>query len=248
MIIEIDVTAQPQPLKLFLRLKYVNQRHKPIVLSPCDSRKMSHVRNKLSRKDKRPLFVGTGFFANFVAFVLRTMGLILSGLYSLSTFTVGVFTGMRLRVDSHAAHHSRSSTNDIVRDEVSRKMSQPSFYANVRVMITMHDSAQLELRRAQVVNSFATYDRPGYQMLVPRTHYFSTKTKSRIAQLIGTKGQALEKFQRRLLTPASHKLNVLSVSEVASLYHFPYGEEISEGLSRSMSKQLPATNLIKRNR
>jgi hypothetical protein len=120
-------------------------------------------------------------------------------------------------------------------ESVQQKVSEPLFRADLRVLIVTA-SNETSLRRLQSIESaMASYAVAGYQSL-------------------GSKKSGLPWFKRynqflfmnRLPVVHHKRSNLLSISEIASLYHFPHSKTAqTENVVKSLSKTLPAPISLK---
>jgi hypothetical protein len=154
--------------------------------------------------------------------------------YNFSLFLVNLFAGNpTLKV-------ARNSRADVAVDHSNeglslaiKKLGEPLFYSDIRVFVASKNSVRASDRLRTIASSLSTLDEPGYQALVPRNislGYFRQSPDSTFSSVF------------------RYSSNILSASEVASIYHFPYGRvALSEGVVQSTSKTLPAPNAMKRN-
>jgi hypothetical protein len=122
--------------------------------------------------------------------------------------------------------------------EILAKLSQPLFRADIRVLVSAESSQRLYELSTGITSSLAPLSASGMQALrVPR---------QRLDQL----GQkiSLFKFEHSMPSFFIFDSNVLAASELASIYHFPYGTIKTEGVVRSHSRTLPATLGMKNNK
>ena len=120
-------------------------------------------------------------------------------------------------------------------EAISEKLQQPIFHVDVRVLIKTDTKQERVSRRKSITAALGLYATPKYQRLVMRhsKHYLL---------------QWYERFSFNLRMPsffASHR-NLLAVSEVASLYHFPHTVTAkTENVVKSLSRTLPAPVSLK---
>ena len=119
------------------------------------------------------------------------------------------------------------STKHVI-DSVHHKLDQPLFSVDLRILVV---GANAGLRAQGLTNSLHQFHVPGYQGFTTRSN-FPKKWKY---------PYRLSTFCKCLPAMITGNSNVLSTDEVASLYHFPYGEFIQgEDIVQSLSKTLPA--------
>ena len=121
--------------------------------------------------------------------------------------------------------------------EVLGKLSKPLFRTDIRLLVTSDDPDRLgELARG-VQSSLAPLAKSGFQRLyAPRLYPYWL-------------GQKILAFKLMYRVPSFlvFDSNILAASELASIYHFPYGTIKTEGMVRSHSRTLPATLAMKNN-
>ena len=115
------------------------------------------------------------------------------------------------------------------------KLDQPLFNVDIRALIISDDGGQ----RAQgFVNSLYLFHVPGYQALSLRRSF----PRGKMTQY------RLNSFRLRLPAMLTRNSCVLSSSEVASLFHFPYTQTgQAENVIKSLSKTLPSPVSMKVN-
>ncbi|MGZ6005522.1 MAG: TraM recognition domain-containing protein [Candidatus Saccharimonadales bacterium] len=116
------------------------------------------------------------------------------------------------------------------------KVSQPLFRVSLRVLIVAEDKAGLKERTKAIKTSLTAYSVPKYQGLKAKMS-FPSKLKQRYR---------LFAYKHRLPSMLAMNANVLSSSEVASIYHFPHSLTAkTENIVKSLSKTLPAPLSLK---
>ncbi|MDE2026093.1 MAG: hypothetical protein KGJ07_06360, partial [Patescibacteria group bacterium] len=114
--------------------------------------------------------------------------------------------------------------------KVNDKISQPLFASSLRVLLVMNDKQTVQERTHGIISSFATFSRHEDQTIIPVRNIFT-----RHLPFV---------FQKRLF--GMSKKALLSVSEVSSLYHFPYSSVTkTENVVKTYSKELPAPLSLK---
>lgn len=198
-----------------------------LVLSPASIRMTDKVRRELlsgkdsslHRKFWHYLFIVPWKMVKIVGSVFRVL-LIFLGEKSVSS-------------SSRFGHVTNPSTQHVI-DTLNAKLDEPLFNVDIRAIVSGAEDSQ----RAQgLINSLYQFRVPGYQGLVVRR----TFPKNKMSE------HRLNSFHGRLPAMLTRNSSVLAASEVASLYHFPYGETAqTENLVQSFSKTLPAPVSIKR--
>lgn len=118
---------------------------------------------------------------------------------------------------------------------VQEKIQQPLFEVQVRALVFSKSKSDKDERVRGVVSSLATFSVSNYQSFQKKLSVPLIKTLRLIS------------FENRLLSFFLQKSTVvLSVSEVASLYHFPFARSAqTENIVKLHSKQLPAPLSLK---
>lgn len=114
-------------------------------------------------------------------------------------------------------------------DTIQAKLAEHLFNVDIRALVVGPNSSQ----RAQgLTNALYMFRVPGYQGLnLRRIRLFRTKRTQ----------HRLNAFHKRLPSTLTRNSSVLGASELAALYHFPYGEHMqSEDMVKSVAKTLPA--------
>jgi len=139
-----------------------------------------------------------------------------------------------------------AETQDIQK-RMLNKLSEPLFYADLRAYLLVSQPEQADGRLKSLIGSLASFNDHGYQQLVARANLVPPFLDSLLALVLPKLSEkyheyGLDKFKNRL--PSLLRVNsaILSASEVASLYHFPYVESgRAENLAISLSRTLPAS-------
>lgn len=118
------------------------------------------------------------------------------------------------------------------------KLQQPLFRTDIRMMVVANSYKRLGDLANGLTSSLAPLNSPSYQSLyVPRLY------PDWLGQRIGK-----FKLTRRMPSFFVYDANILAASELASIYHFPYGVIRTEGMARTHSRTLPATLGMKNNK
>lgn len=121
---------------------------------------------------------------------------------------------------------------------VQEKINQSLFEASIRAMVIVGNKKDLKDRIRGVNSSLAPFSVPRYQSL---------KKKWNFPVIIDSLREI--NFRNRLLSLSNKSSNLLSISEIASLYHFPFkGVTQTENIVKSHSKELPAPLSLKQQR
>lgn len=117
------------------------------------------------------------------------------------------------------------------------KLGQPLFRADIRIVATAENPQRLHELAKGVHDSLAPLDSPFQILAEPRLPH--TNLSYRYREF---------KFTHRLPSLLVTNSSIFAASELASIYHFPYGVIATEGMVRSHSRTLPATLGMKNNK
>lgn len=121
-------------------------------------------------------------------------------------------------------------------ESISQKLSQQLFAVNIRVFIATNNKERYTSRKKNIISAFNVYSVPKYQAIKRRIIGLSLLPK--IAQGV---------YKHRLANSYILNANILSVSEVASLYHFTNSMSAkTENVVKSLNKILPAPISLKK--
>lgn len=113
------------------------------------------------------------------------------------------------------------------------KLNQPLFRTDIRILVSAESNNRLRELASGITSSLALLN--GEQNLyIPRLY------PDWLGQKIG-----LFKLKHRMPSFLVFDSNIFAASELASIYHFPYGTIKTEGMVRSHSRTLAAPTLIK---
>ena len=115
------------------------------------------------------------------------------------------------------------------------KLAEQLFNVDIRALVIGPNAGQ----RAQgLTNALYMFHVPGFQGLHTRRTWLFRQRRLQ---------HRLDSFHKRLPSMLTRNSSVLGASEVAALYHFPYGEHIqSEDMVKSIAQTLPAPLSMKR--
>lgn len=122
-------------------------------------------------------------------------------------------------------------------ESIKEKVDQPLFETSVRLMLQLKDKNEEEQRVAGFISSLESFAVPGYQ---------SFSKTSLVSDVIGYKFRLIA-FRKRLLSFLTNSgTSLLSSSEIAELYHFPFSRVTqTENIVKAYSKELPAPLSLK---
>ena len=121
--------------------------------------------------------------------------------------------------------------------DILSKLQRPLFRADIRILIAANSEARFSDLANGLTGSLGPLGASMQALYGQRLH------PEWLGQKIGR-----FKFEHRLSSFLVFDSNVLSASELASIYHFPYGTITTEGMVRSHSRTLPATLDMKNNK
>lgn len=124
-----------------------------------------------------------------------------------------------------------------IQELVSKKIDQSLFETTIRLYIRSSSEINVDERRKGIVSSFSTFSNPKYQSLKVKNDLpFVRSLFSRFENL---------QIKYRLLSFSSNP--ILSISEISSIYHFPYTKTTqTEDLAKIKSIQLSAPLSLKK--
>ncbi len=132
-----------------------------------------------------------------------------------------------------------SSFEQEVIKSVQEKVDQSLFETSLRLLLIVDNKTEEKERIDGFVSTLATFSVPKYQTLKKKFQFIPGITQ-RISQI---------NFHKRLLSIITNSSsNILSVSEIADLYHFPFAQVTqTENIVKIHSKTLPAPLSLKNN-
>lgn len=141
-----------------------------------------------------------------------------------------------LRLISKAPSKSierQSSSKQNVIESIEEKIKQPLFDASIRILLVSDNKEAISEKLSGISSSFASFTSSDYQSITSGRH---------LSIDIITKLNFFS-FKKRLML---FNKSFLSVSEVSSIYHFPFANTAStEDLVKTHSKDLPAPLSLK---
>jgi hypothetical protein len=123
-------------------------------------------------------------------------------------------------------------------DNIHTKLNQSLFHVDIRALVKLNDADEVRSRKQGLMSSLTSFNVPGYQGFTSKGS-FPKSLRNRYR---------FYKFKNRLPSMFVPLSNLLSVSEMSDIYHFPYGvTNQTENIVKSLSRTLPATVDIKKN-
>jgi hypothetical protein len=115
------------------------------------------------------------------------------------------------------------------------KLAQPLFRASIRTVVASNDTSTARQTMMGITSAMASFHVPGFQALYGKRTFPWLHAKFRLFCITN-----------RLHNIFRRQDAILSVAEVAALYHFPYGQtNRTEGVAQSLSSSLPAPLALK---
>jgi hypothetical protein len=208
-----------------------------LLLSPYDASRSAKLRNRIINNDSSVTPVTSKHaIIHFILACTNVFYQFILMTYNGAALLVNVLSGnFRFKNGSPQALAQHADTSNEVKVSIIKKLSEPLFYGDIRIFVASSNSGVASEHLQTIVSSLGSLDEAGYQKLVPKVKL--VKGNHFKDQLGMTHTSVLRRSS-----------SVLSVSEVAAMYHFPYGRTAaSEGVAQSMSKSLPAPNAMKKN-
>jgi hypothetical protein len=227
-----------------------------LLMSPYRSRRAAKIRRKLMQGKDPKLAELTSqnilsLGINFFIFVSTAFVEALE--FTLNRFFNNVPPISKYKQMSNANINPNSADQEL-RKKMLAKLSEPLFYVDLRYILVVSNERQAKVRLNSLTSSLATFNEQGYQQLVPSdgllAPLFSRLPKSFQSSDWGKAYVKFHfnKFKYRLPALITSNSCVFSTSEIAGLYHFPYGQTGStENVVANLSRTLPAPVALKAN-
>lgn len=199
-----------------------------IVLSRADRRTVSKIRHQLLHgKDSVARYT---WWSYPILIALKLLHIFLASL----GFALSIVSGVDSGIPNRERRELSPRTQHVI-DAIHNKLDQPLFEVDIRAIAV---GPKCDERLQSFANSLHMFHMPGYQGLTSRGT-FPNRWKF---------PYRLRAFRKRLPSMFTSSSNVLSASEVAGLYHFPYGEfNNAENLVTTFSNTLAAPISVKQN-
>lgn len=165
-----------------------------------------------------------------ITFVFGLVGAMLAPSYDMPKYAAA----RQARLSQQPTYLQTPATKELF-SKFSGKLAQPLFRASIRTVVASDDIYTAKQTMAGLSSAMASYQVPGYQALTGKRTLPGLHAKFRLFCFIN-----------RLHAPFRSLDSIVSISEVASLYHFPYGQtNRTEGVAQSLSSTLPAPLALK---
>ena len=211
-----------------------------LVLTATSPREVTRIRNKLVlgqdtnlRHKSRPLWL------RFILFLISLPILVLKAILAMiSEFSSQPYHATSAKYTYQpppSRAYSPTPASQVVLASLSDKLAQPLFQTSLRAVVFTDDNAKAAQTLNGLTAALSSFHVPGYQGFntkrnFPRHWRMPYRWTHYAYRLPG-------EFQRTD--------NVLSVAEVASLYHFPYGDNAVENVITTHNRTLPAPAALK---
>ncbi len=202
------------------------------VISPATPREAKNIHNKLLA-GKSPRLSGRAWAypLKIISFVVRLCVAFAWGI--IETIFGTADTTQKPVYSPQAPTPAAQAVIDSVQD----KLRQPLFRGSIRAVVLSEDKARSAQSAAAISTSLSAFGVPGYQGIYLKRNF----PKKLFIPL------RIFNYTNRLPALLHSRGSVLSLSEIASLYHFPYGSsDRTENMSRSLSRSLPAPISLKK--
>jgi len=149
----------------------------------------------------------------------------------LNNWQIGVSIAILLWVSSLFANNKEeelTQLEDVLYASIANKLEQPLLKTDIRFGV--HSATRTGKLVDEFVSSLEPLNTTNHQYLRLKRPRFGTRQKNYLYQL----------FKRRIGSILPYNSSVLNASELAILFHFPYGVIRTEGMVRSHSRTLPA--------
>lgn len=118
-------------------------------------------------------------------------------------------------------------------ESIHNKLAEPLFNTEIRCLVWAHSKSELQTRKSGIKSALSLFNVPKYQALKLKRSY-------------GLQARWLQFMSVHRLPRLFRAQNVLSSTELASLYHFPNSFSAkTENVVKSLSKTLPAPVSLK---
>ena len=209
-----------------------------MVLSPTQSRTANIIQNKILNSENTlgylnkfdiPLLMPLMWLIKLITYILGLAVYVVADIASSSKTKTYQPTVKKQRV-------LNAFEKETV-DSVQNKISQPLFETTIRLLVIVKDKKELNERVNGFISSLGTFSVPKYQGLKVKSNFFPALINK----------VRMFNYRKRLLSMFSNKSsNLLSVSEVSDLYHFPFLRVTqTENIVKAHSKELAAPLSLK---
>lgn len=204
-----------------------------LVVKPYSSNSVSRIYNKLLKDGRTNVGGGIKYYLLAYAWIWVPGAFVwmLTNNWALGLISSFLIWAIAFFSDNEPPR-PLTTTEENVYAEIIEKLDQP--LAKVDMRLSIHSERPQDILD-DFRSSLKVLDRTGFQSID-----ISRPMKQSWWQEYLTK-----QFTERLSAIITHNSMILSASELASLYHFPYGDMKTEGMVRSHSRTLPAPLSLK---
>lgn len=206
-----------------------------LVLRQFNSTKPSRIYNKILNKGR------TRIDGKFRSFLLQNIGAWLPGLLiglAFHNWALGLLSTIIIWVAMmfvEKVEKPLTNTEERLFGEIAAKLEQPLLRTDIR--FNVYSDEHSNALTNDFIASLQPLNKTGFQMLGLSRYAPRGKWQQYLQKL----------FNGRSSSVLSRNSSIMSASELASLFHFPYGVIKTEGMVRSHSKTLPAPLSLKGN-
>ena len=210
------------------RLKADEEVAIQLVVKPYSSNRISRIYNRLLKDGRTNIGGGAKYY--LLAYSWVWIPAVITG-YIFSSWIIGLDMAIFIWVVGFFTNNDPpqplTQAEEKLYGDVIEKLDQPLAKVDMRLSVVSESSQDIV---DDFQGSLKVLDRPGFQS-IERSRSISHPKWQEYLQ---------KQFTQRLSSVITRNSMVLSASELASLYHFPYGDMKTEGMVRSHSKTLPA--------
>jgi len=226
-----------------------------IVASPTINTQVSILNHKILRNEDVIRYLQSSNSNWLIKAVVSVLGFIIKSIQELVWFVIDIFLSspsqQRNAQIANAIKYQASSGNtkpariltpfeqEIV-SSIQEKIDQPLFEVSLRALVLLNNSHEQKQRLQSIKSSLATFSIPKYQAFYAK-YIMPFKFSTGLQYFL---------FKNRLLSPVSNNSkSLLSVSELADLYHFPFARTTqTENIVKTYAKELPTPLSLKTGR
>jgi len=204
-----------------------------MVVRPYSSRSVSRIYNKIIKNGRAPIGTGIRYYLISYAWVWVPSAAIA---FLTTNLALGLMAGIIIWVIalfSNSEARPLTITEEKLYSDVIAKLDQP--LARVSMRLSVHSPKRTSELVDDFQSSLKSLDRTGIQSIVRSKGINYPKWQKYLHR----------QYAERLSSIVTRNALILSASELAAIYHFPYGVIHTEGMVRSHSKTLPAPLSLK---
>jgi hypothetical protein len=222
------------PLKRHTYLEGDEQIALQLVMTPFYSRSTDRIHSKIHNQGHAVLenkmirfIMARPFWVWLITFIYWAIAR--DAKATLSVFIILVIVSLFVRREEP----NLSDAQKLQFESILQKLGQPLFRADFRIAVTAGNPRRVELEKG-LLSTLSQFNDHGFQS-------FKTSSYPLLSKF------SLYKYLNRLPSLIGRNSNILSATEIASIYHYPFGIIATEGMVRSHSRVLPANLAMKNN-